>query len=1752
VEVLNPYKAGPPLRDEKGFFGRKDDLEWVLRELRNPGNSALVLHGQRRIGKTSLLHLLKRNLPTDEFTPVYFDLQDQAFRSLDDVLSDLAHVIADEIEFSIPTDFDINQWGNLFQKNFLPTIFHQIGNRRLILILDEFDVIDQIAENDLNKHAAANSLLPFFRKLINEEEQLAFVFVAGRRPQDLSLDFFATFKTSIAKELWVLDDQSARDLIQQAEFNRTLQFSSNAIDRILALTNRHPYITQLLCQRIWENAYASSEKRTPLIDVDEVDSAISDVLETGTPALEWWWDGLSHAERIYAAAFAEISNEGEAISEDTVIQAITQHAARLRKVQVELAPKDLVKRRVLNEIRARQYCFAVELFRRWVSQNKPLKVVKDELDSVDLQADRLFGVGESYFRQGEYEKAIQYLEDSVVENPYHFKAHLYLGDALLETGNVLDAVANLENAYALDREEARLALARALVKLGSQFEKDNKDDDALNAYERTLEVSPSEKQAQESISAIWNRRGDKALENKDFQTASFAFEKSGDLKKAKIARKYQDEEEELTRLFNEGLGAIQQNDWMRAEKALKEVVYRHPDYQRSGRRAIDLLTLAIEGSKSKLTKKRIISDPSSDKRPAIIIGLGGTGQWVLTYLKKELLETNAGKMPQNVKLIAFDTTSTTSKTWKVSNRDDDEISAGSLKLIAEREFFSLGENVSQVVREIAEGNHPHLQWFPARTFQEKFPPAVFNIKEGSGQIRQMGRLSLFRDLDSTVRSKVISQLRVSIQDLREYFQTNKQIEIIIVGSMAGGTGAGILVDIAHLTRAIADSFATTYILRGFFVLPRAFTSSGLGENREMLARSYATWRELDRAMIMGGKFENRINYHAQNRDLHLRISKRPYDVAYLVDSTRQSENSLHGIWPEEGVFPVLAQCINTLLDPKAGQAYTDGVTTNMAGRLAQLPRRPYYSAIGSYTIKVPTYYIKENFIHRLTLDVLQELLAPKMNDMGKVVSVSEIHSKEVPQGYVGLQAALSFLNASAFNIAGGDVPNTKLLQLIATIRSGKAQEDGNWLNSVAQGELSNYNSRWMDAMIDIAQDELAESIIYNIIKEIDLAIRDEVPPSREFGDTPEDAINRIRDKVSQVRKEHYGFYTHRGEQLRGTYGDALERAKQAQLAYFGQLLKAWSEQTLNGESSDSLVARSGKIGYVQAFYKALAEACAYFVEFINKVRLVRNEDLRLALGTSEAAQHAWKNYQNDASKKLWLVFWDNFIHPKAHRVQMDYLIAEQRDINVRKDEILLSVLAETVEGMRRLVQQALADVDIWIDLLATGDGIGKFDGLYHTVQRSLDNININHELDKRLGKVVNIIGEQQYQRRSEYIAQALECLKWEVSMKNGKLQLIFGVEIMDEVDPAASPEYISFKRSGENSDQYNLDLILRLSEPYYRKVFEDRPIAREIQRVYETGKKLAQAVDKMSEPLFLASANPTGPQSTACYIQVHSDIDEQSTRYFHNFEDDMRARYPFIKGSNLTLVDSKDLHRLTIVRSDDLLPTTDFEMWHACRDAYLHLVTDPQRDIQAGELHIFPEEINACYYESRMPKLLQKEYRTLHPEVVALLQDRERIELFLKAFALDFIHIEEDNGQPYWVYRLPSDKNSIFITLPEQGFTRYQEIDIFDVIYNFVIDGRDQRPGLDAVRWIDWSKLRKAIIDREVEIGKQEIQEIYQKEYEGAAGFVNSIQMYIDHHQISNNIESIYDDQKYEDLADLAATVYISAVQETTEQKAGF
>ena len=77
VRSFNPFISGEPVRREDMFFGRRDLLQKIVDTLHT---NSIMIHGERRIGKTTLLYHLNNHLwgLEDEeywFVPLYVDLQ---------------------------------------------------------------------------------------------------------------------------------------------------------------------------------------------------------------------------------------------------------------------------------------------------------------------------------------------------------------------------------------------------------------------------------------------------------------------------------------------------------------------------------------------------------------------------------------------------------------------------------------------------------------------------------------------------------------------------------------------------------------------------------------------------------------------------------------------------------------------------------------------------------------------------------------------------------------------------------------------------------------------------------------------------------------------------------------------------------------------------------------------------------------------------------------------------------------------------------------------------------------------------------------------------------------------------------------------------------------------------------------------------------------------------------------------------------------------------------------------------------------------------------------------------------------------------------------------------------------------------------------------------------------------------------------------------------------------------------------------
>jgi hypothetical protein len=263
----------------------------------------------------------------------------------------------------------------------------------------------------------------------------------------------------------------------------------------------------------------------------------------------------------------------------------------------------------------------------------------------------------------------------------------------------------------------------------------------------------------------------------------------------------------------------------------------------------------------------------------MVIGLGGTGKWVLTYLKKSLIEAsndyllktsaldqtlgisrayfderyNAG-VPEGIKLLAFDLDITTPQR--------PTLDGGAFSLdydpLSSPEFASFNQDISAPIQRIKD-HSPVPQfgsWLEPDDAHRMTVPRTMD-ETGAGLQRQYTRSCLLQSLaDPYNLRKLPSLIDAAIADFqqRRIVNPNLATYFFIVGSLAGGTGAGCFLDAAQMVRhRYAGAGLPTTKIFGIFVLSQAFEKDLAGKDADLKkgqGNAFASMRELRRFMLL--------------------------------------------------------------------------------------------------------------------------------------------------------------------------------------------------------------------------------------------------------------------------------------------------------------------------------------------------------------------------------------------------------------------------------------------------------------------------------------------------------------------------------------------------------------------------------------------------------------------------------------------------------------------------------------------------------------------------------------------------------------------------------------------------------------------------------------------------------------------------------------------------------------------------------------
>jgi len=514
--TYNPYIMGPPVTGT-AFYGRQEVFRFVRETLATAQQNVIVLYGQRRIGKTSILLQLPDHLSSGEFYPIYFDLQGKEALDLSEALYKLAIEIAKDLTIPAPRWADFCDT-DYFQNRFLPAVRKKLGDKRLVLLFDEFDVLGQ--EEASLSDAAAITLFPYLQELVTNKRLLAFVFVVGRRVDELPTRFHAIFKRARFMKISVLSRRNAIELITNPAEGQ-LEYTPEALDAILDLTSGHPYFTQVVCHELFNHLHPPDRR---LVIPQDVTDVLAGVMERGAGGFTWFWRGLPQAEQFILSAIAELTEEDGFATEAQISQILQQYRIWLLGIELSSAPKRLAEWETLKEREAGTYRFAIELVRLWVLRTYPLEKVKQEIDSVSAMAVRDYKNAREAHVAGYLETAISDYRLALTANPKHAGARLGLARALHEQDELAQAVEEYERAFELDAVNAQDELIAARLIFAQSLEEQEQWEEAVEQYRRVLQLLPNEKRVQEKLKR-WYDQGIKYARRKEWQGAVTLFER---------------------------------------------------------------------------------------------------------------------------------------------------------------------------------------------------------------------------------------------------------------------------------------------------------------------------------------------------------------------------------------------------------------------------------------------------------------------------------------------------------------------------------------------------------------------------------------------------------------------------------------------------------------------------------------------------------------------------------------------------------------------------------------------------------------------------------------------------------------------------------------------------------------------------------------------------------------------------------------------------------------------------------------------------------------------------------------------------------------------------------------------------------------------------------------------------------------------------------------------------------------------------
>lgn len=464
-------------------------------------------------------------------------------------------------------------------------------------------------------------------------------------------------------------------------------------------------------------------------------------------------------------------------------------------------------------------------------------------------------------------------------------------------------------------------------------------------------------------------------------------------------------------------------------------------------------------------------------RPFLVLGLGGSGGKTIRYLKQSLHEWLrevgwSDGIPQAWQFLHIDT----------PQAQDSPVLPGSPELLPPNEYLSLhrdGVPFSTVVDRLQRAGTDFDGWWVDPDYM------TVPIANGAGQYRAIGRI-LGLDQQTAMLGRIqgkiaalhssdsygqLSQLRAAAQGSGSFVESSDPV-VMVVSSLAGGTGAGLFMDIADMLRAEGEQWLDNSI--GILYAADVFRTLASGAQAGVHPNTAAALAELMNGVYAGGS----VTVAGDSRQ----ISRSGPAFPFLVGHAN-TKGVVFG--DQTDVYRVMGRCLSAVMtDPKVQDdfvVYTAANWMSAAGSygdgggprhmLMEPPYRGILQGLGYAEVDLGIERFKTYAERRMARDAIEVLI-----DGHRLYAVGSERFEGLPPEAIAGQLAedrlTSFLNRAEINERGPE--NNQIIDAIALsiqerqITTGRIAEE---IYNAVRDQIGTKAKAddWIDAIVEQAE-----------------------------------------------------------------------------------------------------------------------------------------------------------------------------------------------------------------------------------------------------------------------------------------------------------------------------------------------------------------------------------------------------------------------------------------------------------------------------------------------------------------------------------------------------------------------------------------------------------------------------------------------------------------------------------------------------------